>query len=193
MNITATSERLVHADLARLVKYCDALAAGRPMPRREDFRPTDVRWMIGKMYMIDVLDDGADYCFRLFGNFWQTIYGVDLTGRRLSALEASGNLTALRPVYDAVAKTREPLFQPGKLVWPNQKSISYERLLLPFSNNDGRVSLILAAAHCDMTVEDLVLYRGCGLPQLVIDGQIIHSPSSAKTNANQLAAASSLT
>jgi len=68
--------------------------------------------MIGKMYMIDVLDDGADYCFRLFGNFWQTIYGVDLTGRRLSALEASGNLTALRPVYDAVAKTREPLFHP---------------------------------------------------------------------------------
>ncbi len=171
MNFETLSNHSVHADLIRLAEHCQGLAGDRAMAHKDDFHPGDVRWMLGRLYMVDVLDGGADYCFRLFGTFWQTIFGADLTGQRLSGLEASGVLTHLRPDYDVVAKIGEPLFHPGKLVWPGQESIHYERLLIPFSREDGEVSLILGAAHCDKPDEDIILYQGRGLPRLVLDEQ----------------------
>ncbi|MGA7712359.1 MAG: PAS domain-containing protein [Rhizomicrobium sp.] len=172
MNFETLLRHSPHADLIRLAEHCQSLAGDRAMPHREDFRPGDVRWMLGYIYLVDVLDDGADYRIRLFGTFWQTIFGADIAGQRLSELEAVGVLTDLRRDYDVVAETGEPLFHPGKLVWPGKESIHYERLLIPFSREDGRISLILGAAHCDKAVEDLILYQGLGLPRLVLDEQI---------------------
>ncbi|MGC9953443.1 MAG: PAS domain-containing protein [Rhizomicrobium sp.] len=170
MDFTAVYKVSARADILRLARYCDALAGTRKMPLRRDFRPTDVTWLLGRIYLIDVMNGGADYSFRLFGIFWEKMYGTDLTGQRLSEIEATGRLTVLRGDYDTVVAARAPLFHPGKLVWPNQKSIHYERLLIPFSDDNGQVSVILAAAGCDVSLDDLVLYRGKGgLPRLVLD------------------------
>lgn len=160
-----------HPDLVRFAEHCDKLASGHPMPRREDFRPSDVSWMLGHLFIVDVVDDGEDYCFRLFGDFWQTILGFDLTGQRLSGLESFGFLTALRPEYASVVATQKPQFHPGKLVWPDGKTIDYQRLLIPFSREGNQVSLILGAAHCENEIEDLILFVGQGLPQLVLETQ----------------------
>ncbi len=169
MDFAAIYKKSARVDMVRLAKHCDALAGTREMPHRRDLRPADVSWMLGRFYLIDVLNGGADYCFRLFGTFWEKMYGADLSGQRLSEIEATGRLTALRGDYDTVVATRAPFLHPGKLVWPDQKSISYERLLIPFSDDNGQVSLILAAAGCDVSLDDLVLYRGKGLPRLVLD------------------------
>ena len=171
MDFAAVYKASARADILRLARHCDALAGTHEMPLRRDLRPADVTWLLGRIYLIDVLDGGADYCFRLFGIFWEKMYGSDLTGQRLSEIEAAGRLTALRGDYDTVLAARAPFFHPGKLVWPNQKSIHYERLLIPFSDDSGQVSLILAAAGCDVSLDDLVLHRGRGqeLPRLVLD------------------------
>jgi hypothetical protein len=169
MDFAAVYEGSSRADIARLAKHCEALAGTRQMPHRQDLRPSELTWLLGRIYLIDVLDGGADYRFRLFGIFWEKMYGADLTGQRLSELEAAGRLAALRGGYDTVMKTRLPLFQPGKLIWPNEKSIGYERLLIPFSDDDGQVSLIMGAAGCDVSHGDLVLHKGKGLPRLVLD------------------------
>jgi hypothetical protein len=170
MDLTAICEVSERDDMVRLAKHCAALAGTGEIPNRRDFRPTDVAWLLGRMYLIDVLEGGVDYCFRLFGTFWEIMYGADLTGRLLSEIEAAGNLYALRGDYDMVVAMRTPSFHPGKLVWPNQKSIKYERLLIPFSHDDGQVSLILVAAGCDASLDELILCRGKGgLPRLVLD------------------------
>lgn len=175
MNFSVLDERCAHPDLKELGAYCERIADGRPLPRREDFRLADVRWMAGRLYMVDVLEGGADYFFRLFGVFWQEILGVDLTGQRLSGLEVFGFLSSVRPDYDKVVASRQPLFHPGQLVWPNRRTIHYERLLIPLSRGDGQVSLILGAAQCDMDLNDLSLFRGTGLPRLILDDEKQHS------------------
>ena len=169
MDFSAVYKVSARADILRLARHCDALAGTRPMPHRQDLHPAEVTWLLGRLYLIDVLDGGADYSFPLFGVFWEKMYGTDLTGQRLSELEAAGRLTALRGDYDTVVSAREPFFHPGRLVWPNKKSIHYERLFVPFSGDDGQVSLILAAAGCDVSLDDLVLHKGKGLPRLVLD------------------------
>jgi hypothetical protein len=170
MDFAAICEASTRADMVRLARYCAALAGPADMPNRRDFRPADVAWLLGRIYLIDVLDSGVDYCFRLFGTFWEKMYGTDLTGKLLSEIEATGNLTALRGDYDKVVAARTPFFHPGKLVWPNQISINYERLLVPFSGDDSQVSLILVAVGCDVSLDDLVYFRGKGgPPRLVLD------------------------
>jgi len=172
MDFAAVYKVSARADILRLARHYDALAGTRQMSHRRDLRPAEVTWLLGRIYLVDVLDGGADYCFRLFGIFWEKMYGTDVTGQRLSEIEATGRLTALRGDYDTVVATRAPFFHPGKLVWPNQKSIHFERLLIPFSGDNGQVSLILVAAGSDVSLDDLVLYRGQRgqeLPRLVLD------------------------
>ncbi len=125
--------------------------------------------MMGRLYLVDVLDGGSDYCFRLFGAFWQTILGLDLTGQRLSGLETFWFLTSLRPEYDLAVATQKPQFHPGKLVWPDGNAVGYQRLLIPFSREGNQVSLILGAAHCESEIDDLILFVGQGLPRLVLE------------------------
>ena len=169
MDFAAVYKVPARVEIIRLAKHCETLAGTRQMPHRQDLRPVDMTWLLGRLYLVDVLDSGADYCFRLFGIFWEKMYGFDLTGQRLSEIEATGRLAALRGDYDTVVAAREPFFHPGRLVWPNKRSIHYERLFVPFSGDDGQVSLILAAAGCDVSLDDLVLHRGNGLPRLVLD------------------------
>ena len=169
MDFTAVYKVSARADILRLARHCDALAGTREMPLRRDFRPADVSWLLGRIYLVDVLDGGADYSFRLFGIFWEKMYGTDVTGQRLSEIEATGRLAALRGDYDTVVAARQPLFHPGTLVWPNQRSIRFERLLVPFSGDSGQVSLILVGAGCDVPIDDLVLHKGQGLPRLILD------------------------
>jgi hypothetical protein len=165
-----------HPDLKRVVEHYIRLSNGRPMPDRADFFATQYGWMLGRMYLIDVLDGGADYCTRLFGEFWQTVYGHDMAGQPLSRLEKEGKLSGLRAEYDKIVASHMPLYRPGIVKWPNGQSFKYERLLLPFADAKGGVSLILGVATCDISTEDLVFFRGQGFPELVFDEPVNKTP-----------------
>ena len=157
-----------HPDLVRVAESYNKLAGDRLMPVRSDFSPSRFRWMVGRMYLIDVLDGGADYRFRLWGDFLQVVYGFDLTGLRFSELEEQGLLVALRPHYDGIVATKTVRFHPGAAVWPNGACIQYQWLMLPFADEEGRVSLILGAVASEVPTEDLVFFRGLGSPSFVL-------------------------
>ncbi len=156
-------------DFVEFANYCDLLSGGRLMPREQDFNITDVPWLFGRLYLINVLEGGADYRFDAFGIFWQAIYGEDLTGHRLSFLEAaSDSLQALRSQLDRIVATCAPVLNVGRLVWPEQV-IVFDRLSIPFSADGVNVSKIVVAAHYDDYTEDMVFRRGEGVPKLEIE------------------------
>jgi hypothetical protein len=143
----------VHPDLVRMVHSYSQLSEGRAMPHRSDFRPSQMRWMLGRLFLLDVLEGGGDYRFRLFGVFWQGIYGADLTGCLLSQLEPLG-LDKLRPDYDAIVATGTPSLRLRKVRWPDDTLLEFQRLLLPFCDDSGEVCLILGAAAYEKAPED---------------------------------------
>lgn len=181
MTINPQFEALAHPDLIRLARHCEELAGLSDMPHREEFNPGPVlRYLPGRLYLVDVLDGGADYRFRLFGMFWQTIYGRNLAGLKLSDIEAAGQLLALRPHYDTCLAKRAPVFLPGKLIWQNRHAISFQRLLIPFAEGEGNVSMLLCAAYCDISQDDLCLFQGSGIPKLVFDKEAHpHAPETS--------------
>jgi hypothetical protein len=154
-----------YPDLAKLIDHCRQLAGGRDMPHRNDFRASKVRWMFAHLYLVDVVDGGADYRCRLWGQFWETIFGINLQGKSLSDLEQTGNLLHLRAEYDAIVAARCIRFRAGQVIWRDNTSADYARVIVPFAGDDGHVSMLLSAATCGKSIEDLVFFKGLGVPR----------------------------
>ena len=62
----------------------------RDMPSRADLHPRDLISILPYVYMVDVLDEGAEYVIRLQGSALAEMMGVDCTGMRLKRNEESG-------------------------------------------------------------------------------------------------------
>ena len=170
MNFHALNPESLSLDFLELVHHCEMLSDGRVLPRQQDFSLADVSWLYGRLYELDVMDLGPDYYFRVFGIFWQAIYGEDFAGRWLSEIELrTTKLNPLRPLYDRIIASRQPLLNHSRLIWPGEAEIGFERLMVPFSLDGETVSQIVVAAHYDAEVEDMVFYHGSGLPQLIVE------------------------
>src|SRR3546814_12665218 len=72
-------------ELRRLVAYWIARAAGRPMPGLSDIDPVEIPWALSRVYVVRVVDGGADFVYRLAGAALTRRYPGSLAGRRLTA------------------------------------------------------------------------------------------------------------
>jgi hypothetical protein len=154
-----------HIDLVRFAKYWVALAAGRPMPHRQEFRPNDVAWMLGRVFLVDVLADVDDYRFRLFGSRMMQVYGGDLTSLRLNELTARAYQAAMRHDFDMVANAQAPLYRRGRLLWPDREHVGVEQLLVPLADNSGHVGTILGAECFNSLPAASVVIEGANPPR----------------------------
>jgi len=167
MDAAPLFDRETYPHLARLHDYCCSLAGADGLPRAEDFRPGDARWAIGWINLVDVIDGGADFCFRLFGSVCQSVYGANLTGVRLSQIESAGSFVGMSSDYAKIVRNRRTAYYPGRIIWPNGMELCFGRLLVPFADHDGDVCRIVVATDCGMSAEDVIMMCGFGPPTVI--------------------------
>jgi hypothetical protein len=168
MDFTKLLEDGTHPGLVRFAHHCDNLAGGRRMPFRRDFHMSDVPWMMGHIFLADVLGEKNDYFFSVSGELMKSMYGADFQNRRLSEVGDADRRNILRATYNAVVATETPLYLRGRYVWPD-RSICIERLLVPLSDDYGHLSTILGAVFADVPDEMLILFTGEGPARFVPD------------------------
>lgn len=171
MNFEPLFETNIHPGIARMAQYCSDLSRKRDMPRRSEFRPSNVRSLLGYMFLIDVLPDEDDYHFSLFGIHMSVLYGLDLTDKRLSQVGDDQLQRFLRKTYDKVVATRSYQYLRGRYVWPD-RSVDIERLLVPMTNDDGQLTTILGLTIPNTPTDTLLVFAGVGAAQLQIDEEI---------------------
>ncbi|SME97578.1 PAS domain-containing protein [Tistlia consotensis] len=143
-------ESIASPVLRRFALYW-AERGGSGLPRRADIDPADFVWLLGQVFLIDVIrEPELDFRFRLFGSEMARVYGRDLTGSRLSELDDQDYTAALRPDYASVVATGRPLLRRGRLEWLDRSHIGYERLLLPLSADGRLIDVILGATVYDL-------------------------------------------
>ena len=161
---------LPHAQLAFLLKHWRALAGGRAMPLSTQIDPIDLRPALGYVSILDVIDSGRDFRFRIHGTHSAAVAGFDMTSHLLS--EARTSLHAAHYIfatYRAVVSRREPLLAehgPAKAI----ATKSWHRLLLPLGDAAGSVSRVL-----------------CGLVPVGKDGRPITGVAGDQANWTSLA------
>jgi hypothetical protein len=132
-------EHLTTTQLRFLRRYWDDLRGKRPLPRAQEVDALEMRPALGYVMLVDVIDDGCDFRYRLFGSIVASVSGFDLTGSVVSEHPASPYIAEFAfASYRAVLARGEPLFsEHGPPATANTKA--WHRLLLPLAGEDGAI------------------------------------------------------
>lgn len=94
--------------------------------------------------LLDLVDDGRDFRYRLYGSMVASVSGFDMTGKLLSEHPASPYVTEFALAgYRAAVQRREPLYSERHLVG-TALATRWQRIALPLIGDDGTVVRLLA-------------------------------------------------
>jgi len=127
--------------LAALYAKWREKAAGRLAPSRADFDMADLRPWLGFLVLIDVIDGGADFFYRVYGTEVTAFYGNDLTATRLSDVEPEIQALVFAEYRRAVA-TMKPLYVVRRPRIRREETW-VARAVLPLSRDGRSVDQIL--------------------------------------------------
>ena len=113
------------------------------VPSVDDFDVFKFRAAMGFMVYMDVIDNGNDFQFRVFGSRVADFIWFDWTGRLVSDLPASPSCRAyLMTCYRAILQCKQPLYTKHRLSRA-EAIVDWERFLVPLCDESQSVSRIL--------------------------------------------------
>ncbi len=134
---------LAPPQLRFLHDYWTTLAAGRPMPLTSDIDPLAMKPALGYIMLIDVIDGGQDFRYRLFGSRIAAVSGFDVTGRLVSEHPSSSYIVQLSmALYRAVGVRGEPAFTAHGPP-ATHHTAAWHRLALPLADQSGAIARLL--------------------------------------------------
>ena len=137
-----------HAILLDAVGLWQRLKGERKYPSRNAVTPRILKPILRNTTLLRVVDEGADYDYRIVGDAYVMAHGQSFQGKLWSQTEAMspGFYKFIKPVYDRVVRDGEPLAMRG---WIERGGASTghvycEYVYLPLG--EDRVDHILAVA-----------------------------------------------
>jgi hypothetical protein len=103
-----------------------------------------MRRALGYVMLVDVVENGQDFRYRLFGSAVAAVSGFDMTGKLLSEHAASGYILEFSlALYRASLQRKEPVFSQYAPVG-TKMTAEWHRVALPLANPFGSVIRLLA-------------------------------------------------
>jgi len=117
---------------------------GRLLPRKRDIDPTEIpRKVLPHLQLIDVIDGGARFRFRLVGTAVVNAYGKDYTGRYADELFPDDRLNFIQGIYRTVCDSKTPILARNKYHTPKKIELFATRIYMPVSDDHLNVRYIL--------------------------------------------------
>lgn len=121
----------------------DSAAAGAP-PHMRQIDPVKLRPALGYVMLLDAVDGGRDFRYRLYGSIVASVSGFDMTGKLLSQHPASPYVTEFAIAsYRAALQRRDPLYTERSPLGAAQTR-RWQRIALPLVDDTGAVVRFLA-------------------------------------------------
>jgi len=128
-----------------VLEHWRALSQGAAAPPVVALDPGGLRPALGYLMLVEPLDGGADFRYRLYGSLIATVSGRDMTGKLVSQYPAGTHVVDFSLAgYRAVYRRKEPLYtfrRPARAEFTR----AWERLVLPFLAAGGEVGRFLVA------------------------------------------------
>ncbi|HVH80238.1 MAG TPA: PAS domain-containing protein [Stellaceae bacterium] len=149
MTHTATAIAIEHPRLQQLYDYWLSKLGERTMPSRADLDPIDMRFVIGNVIMVDVIEGTQpQFRIRLHGTNLAEQVHFDLTGKLLDEMPLPEFRELTRLSFSKVVTTKEPLHARRDRILDSRRR-AYETLILPLSSDGERVDRILCGLFYD--------------------------------------------
>jgi hypothetical protein len=125
--------------LRALFDYWQGKRGDREMPARGDIDPVEIPSLLPIVGLVDVLDGGARFRYRLMGTELAQMDGHDPTGRFLDEALPDGKYADyVIGLFREVAVERRPLYGESDFLGRDGVERQVRRLLMPLSD-DGQV------------------------------------------------------
>ena len=143
------AEALSDQRLLTLYIYWSAKRGQRAMASRADIDPGDVRALLPHILLIDVLEGGADFRYRLVGTEIERHIGRSLTGRLFSETLDGEYLDYIRSLHQRAIAEAAPVYSENNF---NDRRSGFAliadfkrayRLMLPLSRDGTTVDMLL--------------------------------------------------
>jgi hypothetical protein len=125
-----------------LFGYWASLRRAGRLPGRDDISPAGFKRLLPTVSLIDVLPEG-DYRVRLAGTGLHSVYGREITGRRLSDVYNTAATDYWKSELGRVAREGKPAAGVHNLAWRGASHLSILWLRLPLASDGCTVDMIL--------------------------------------------------
>lgn len=127
-----------------LYAYWSSLKAGAPLPIRRRLDPGDMKRLLPTVSLIDVIPgEELDFRIRLAGTGLYSVYGREITGRRLGEVYNSAAGDYWRTELGRVVREARPGVGIHNLGWRGASHLSIVWIRLPISRGGSDVDMIL--------------------------------------------------
>jgi hypothetical protein len=136
-----------------LLQYWDRKRAGRLGPRRAEIDPAEIKVHLPNIFMVEVVDNGADFRYRLIGTRITEALGRDSTGKKMSELyddqpQARAQLYA---AFRLIVDQQAPVFIRGRVFWlPDAQYRRFTSVVMPLSEDGASVSMTLGEMFIEL-------------------------------------------
>jgi hypothetical protein len=144
---TPPVDRLSAAQLRFLLRYWSELAGTRAMPRAKEIDALEMRPALGYINLLDVIESGEDFRYRVFGSIIAAVAGYDMTARTVSALKVAPYMAEFALAScRAVVLRGEPLLTEHRPPASAVPTVAWHGLILPLAGDEGAVTRLLVGS-----------------------------------------------
>ena len=133
-----------------IYEYWDSKRRGRRMPSRSDIDPVEMKPWLTHLQLIDVSHNPRRMTYRLVGEIDVSFRGYNPTGQSVEEGLIGFSAEETLRNYDIVITERTVLYDWSDYVSRSGFLRSQEELLLPLSNDDELVNMIMTFAEVDV-------------------------------------------
>lgn len=130
--------------LQKLLGHWKRWAANRPLPSRQDVNPGEIRDLLPALMLLEVIDGGEDFLYRIAGSGVVRLSGIEPTGKKLSALGSASLIRRTQDYLQAAMQLRAPvLFLSQNSIVGHCSFARGETLVLPLARDNGVIDHFL--------------------------------------------------
>ena len=129
-------------DLSQLLAMWRDRCEGDHLPARAQFDPLEMRSLLGRIVIFDVLPSMPRFRFRLVGTEWVTRFGFDPTNTFMEDFPRIQSRAFICEILGRVVNERIPLMVRRSVVI-DKAYFRYGMLLLPLASDGSTVDMIM--------------------------------------------------
>jgi hypothetical protein len=136
--------------LGPALNYWTQKRGARSMPARRQIDPVELPpKLLPNLQIIEVIDGGARFRYRLVGTASVDAFGSDYTGRYPDEMFSDDRLNFIQSIYRAVYTTKTPLFSLNRYHTTKNVDLFAYRIYMPLSEDGIEVKYILGVLRCE--------------------------------------------
>ena len=129
-----------------MLAYWIEKRGSRSMPRKRDIDPIEISpRILPNLQIIEVINRGARFRYRLVGSASVDAFGSDYTGRYPDEMFSDDRLNFIQSIYRKVCATKIPLFSLNRYHTPKNIDLFAYRIYMPLSEDGIDASHIFGA------------------------------------------------